>query len=151
MNFADYWNNIDASGVSLVRPRFPVSYGDLRKRAQQVLDERIFSYVAGGAGDGLTQARNAEASQAYGIMPRMLRDRTTRDLSVALFGNTMASPIYVAPVGVIDAGLSVHFVSRAINAGFDGIVVTVDCGTLGWRPGGVRVALPSGRSRSHRG
>jgi lactate 2-monooxygenase len=33
-----------------------------------------------------------------------------------------------------DAELSEHFVSRAINAGFDGIVITVDTGQLGWRP-----------------
>ena len=185
-NFGDFQYGTYAAGIGGVQPRFPVLYGDLRKRAQQVLDARIFGYVAGGAGNGLTQARNVEAFQTYGIVPRMLRDRTTRDLSVELFGRTLASPIYVAPVGVLgavhpdgdletakaatavgvplvcstlssstmeqtraasdgnlaffqlyppsDAELCEHFVSRAIAAGFDGIVVTVDTGSLGWRP-----------------
>ncbi|MEI7714639.1 MAG: alpha-hydroxy-acid oxidizing protein [Mycobacterium sp.] len=185
-NFGDFQYGIYAAGIGGVQPRFPVLYGDLRKRAQEVLDARIFGYVAGGAGNGLTQAQNVEAFQTYGIVPRMLRDRTTRDLSVELFGRTLASPIYVAPVGVLgavhpdgdletakaatavgvplvcstlssstmeqtraasrgnlaffqlyppsDAELCEHFVSRAITAGFDGIVVTVDTGSLGWRP-----------------
>ena len=39
--------------------------------------------------------------------------------------------------------LSEYFVSRAITAGFDGIVVTLDCGTLGWRPGDLeKAAVP---------
>ena len=185
-NFGDFQDGIYAAGVGGVQPRFPLLYGDLRNRAQHVLDARIFAYVAGGSGNGLTQTKNVEAFQTYGIVPRMLRDRTTRDLSVTLFGRTFDTPIYVAPVGVLgavhpdgdletakaatkvgvpllcstlsacpmeetraaaagnlaffqlyppaDAELSEHFVSRAIDAGFDGIVITVDTGQLGWRP-----------------
>jgi lactate 2-monooxygenase len=185
-NFGDFQNEIYTAGVGGVQPRFPLLYGDLKRRAQEVLDGRIFSYVAHGSGNGLTERKNVEVFQTYGILPRMLRDRTTRDLSVTLFGRKLACPIYVAPVGVLgavhpdgdletakaatkvgvsilcstlsacrmeetrvaakdnmaffqlyppaDAELSEHFVSRAIAAGFDGIVITVDTGQLGWRP-----------------
>ena len=185
-NFGNFQDDIYTAGIGGVQPRFPFLYGDLKKRAQEVLDARIFAYVSGGAGNGLTQTKNVEAFQTYGILPRMLRDRTTRDLSVTLFNRKLASPIYVAPVGVLgavhpdgdleaakgatnvgvpilcstlsacrmeetraaskgnmaffqlyppaDAELSEHFVSRAITAGFDGIVITVDTGQLGWRP-----------------
>lgn len=185
-NFGDYQDDIYTAGVGGVQPRFPLLYGDLKKRAQEVLDSRIFAYVAGGAGNGLTQTKNVEAFQTYGILPRMLRDRTARDLSVTLFGRKLPSPIYVAPVGVLgaihpdgdlataraatkvgvpvmcstlsacrmeetraaatgnlaffqlyppaDPELCEHFVNRAATAGFDGIVITVDTGQLGWRP-----------------
>jgi lactate 2-monooxygenase len=185
-NFGDFQDDIYSAGVGGVQPRFPFLYGDLKKRAQEVLDPRIFAYVAGGSGNGLTQTKNVEVFQTYGLVPRMLRDRTTRDLSVTLFGRKLQTPVYVAPVGVLgavhpdgdletakaatkigvpllcstlsacpmeqtrvaskgnmaffqlyppaDAGLSEHFVSRAIEAGFDGIVITVDTGQLEWRP-----------------
>ena len=102
-NFGDYQNDIYTAGVGGVQPRFPILYGDLKKRAQEVLDARIFAYVADGSGNGLTQTKNVEAFQTYGILPRMLRDRTTRDLSVTLFDRKLECPIYVAPVGVLGA------------------------------------------------
>jgi lactate 2-monooxygenase len=191
-NFAEFQDDIYTAGVGGVQPRFPLLYGDLRQRAKEVLDARIFSYVANGSGNGLTQTKNVEAFQTYGILPRMLRDRTKRDLSVTLFGRKLASPIYVAPVGVLgavhpdgdletakaatrigvpvlcstlsacrmedtraaskgnlaffqlyppaDAELSEHFVSRAVEARFDGIVITVDTGQLRWRPHDLQMA-----------
>ncbi len=146
----------------------------------------IFGYVNGGAGDETTQDRNVAGLRAYGLMPRMLRDRTTRDLSTELLGRRLETPIFICPVGVLgavhpdgdleiarmcadlgiagmystlseatieemasargeslgifqlyptkDRELTDSFVRRAESAGFDAIAVTLDTGSLGYRP-----------------
>jgi lactate 2-monooxygenase len=61
----------------------------------------VWSYVAGGAGDEHTQRSNRTAFDHWGLMPRMLRAQTERDLTVDLFGLTLPTPLFMAPVGVI--------------------------------------------------
>jgi isopentenyl diphosphate isomerase/L-lactate dehydrogenase-like FMN-dependent dehydrogenase len=61
----------------------------------------VLSYVAGGAGDEGTQRANVAAFSRWGLIPRMLVDATRRDLSVELFGLTLPTPLFMAPVGVI--------------------------------------------------
>ncbi len=53
-----------------------------------------------GAGDELTQQRNAEAFGHWGMTPRMMVDCTARDLSITLFGCTLPTPLFMAPIGV---------------------------------------------------
>ena len=61
----------------------------------------VLSYVAGGAGDEGTQRANVAAFSRWGLIPRMLVGATRRDLSVELFGLTLPSPLFMAPVGVV--------------------------------------------------
>ena len=61
----------------------------------------MVSYVAGGAGTEHTQRANVRAFQHWGLMPRMLAGATKRDLSVDLFGISLPTPIFMAPIGVI--------------------------------------------------
>jgi lactate 2-monooxygenase len=56
--------------------------------------------VAGGGGES-TQRANVSAFQQWGLVPRMMVGATRRDLSVELFGMRLASPLFMAPVGVI--------------------------------------------------
>ena len=58
-------------------------------------------YVAGRAGAEHTQRANVSAFRQWGLMPRMLVGVTKRDLSVDLFGMTLPSPVFMAPIGVI--------------------------------------------------
>jgi lactate 2-monooxygenase len=60
----------------------------------------VHSYVAGGCGDELTQRRNVEAFGHWGMVPRMLRDCSQRDLSIRLFDLTLPSPLFMSPIGV---------------------------------------------------
>src|SRR3974390_2906492 len=60
-----------------------------------------WSDVAGGAGDEHTQRSNRTAFDHWGLVPRMLRASTDRDLSAELFGITFPTPIFLAPIGVI--------------------------------------------------
>ena len=61
----------------------------------------VWSYVAGGAGDERTQRVNVTAFDRWGLMPRMFVGAKERDLSVDLFGLTLPSPVFMAPIGVI--------------------------------------------------
>lgn len=81
-------------------PEFPVSYADLLERAREELDEEAFAYVAGGAGSESTVEANDRAFDRWQIVPRMMRDVSSRDLSVDLFGNEYPAPVLLAPIGV---------------------------------------------------
>ncbi|MGW4095195.1 lactate 2-monooxygenase [Nocardia sp. NPDC004750] len=100
-NFGDYQNEIYFQGLGGVLPDFPMTYADLEAKARAALPPGIWSYVAGGAGDELTQRANVTAFEKLGLIPRMLRASKTRDLSIELFGMTLPTPIFLAPVGVI--------------------------------------------------
>jgi lactate 2-monooxygenase len=78
-----------------------MDYAGWEARAAQALPPSIVSYVAGGAGDEGTQRANVAAFQRWGLIPRMFVGATQRDLSVELFGLTLPSPVFMAPVGVI--------------------------------------------------
>lgn len=55
-------------------------------------------YFAGGAGDELTLRANRESWSAIKLLPRVLVDVATRDLSVSVLGQRWAHPIAVAPM-----------------------------------------------------
>ncbi|MGY1980319.1 lactate 2-monooxygenase [Nocardia gipuzkoensis] len=100
-NFGDYQNEIYFQGLGGVLPDLPMTYADLEAKARAALPPGIWSYVAGGAGDELTQRANVTAFEKLGLIPHMLCASKTRDLSIELFGMTLPTPIFLAPVGVI--------------------------------------------------
>ena len=100
-NYGDWQLETYVAGLDDVRPDLPMSFEALEAAAQQAMPERIWSYVAGGAGDETTQRANAEAFARWGLVPRMLVGAAERDTAVELFGARFASPLMMAPVGVI--------------------------------------------------
>jgi len=101
MSYGDFQNEIYAQGLVGVAPALPMAYADWEARAQQALPPSILSYVAGGAGDEHTQHANVAAFSQWGLMPRMLVGAIERDLSVELWGQRWAAPVFMAPIGVI--------------------------------------------------
>ncbi|MFC4375165.1 alpha-hydroxy-acid oxidizing protein [Nocardia halotolerans] len=99
--FADYQNEIYLAALGGIQPEFPMDYATLERKATAALPETLLNYIAGGAGDELTQRRNAEAFADWGLLPRMLVGATERDLTVEAFGHRFAGPLFMAPVGVI--------------------------------------------------
>ncbi|MFJ9693127.1 alpha-hydroxy-acid oxidizing protein [Kitasatospora sp. NPDC101183] len=99
--YGDYQNEIYFDGLSGVLPTMPMNFAELEARAQAALPPSVLSYVAGGAGDELTQRANVTAFERYGLVPRMMVGATKRDMSVDLFGLKLPSPLFMAPVGVI--------------------------------------------------
>ncbi|MDZ4275344.1 MAG: alpha-hydroxy-acid oxidizing protein [Erythrobacter sp.] len=99
-NFGAMQNEIYNAGLSGVLPTWPVDFATLEKRAHEALGPSLTNYVAGGCGDEHTQDQNAAAFHHWGMVPRMMVDCTTRDLSIELFGHTYPTPLFMAPVGV---------------------------------------------------
>ncbi|TWE11895.1 lactate 2-monooxygenase [Rudaeicoccus suwonensis] len=99
--YGDYSLEIYLNGLNGVVPDLPMTYADLEARASAAMSPALLSYVAGGAGDEFTQRANAAAFGQWGLIPRMLRATGSRALSVDLFGMTLPSPLFLAPIGVI--------------------------------------------------
>ncbi len=100
-SYGDYQVEIYLNGLGGVVPTLPMTFSELEARAAQALPPSVWSYVAGGAGDELTQRANVEAFARWGVMPRMLVGATERDLSVELWGKRWPVPVFMAPIGVI--------------------------------------------------
>ncbi|MGW2229430.1 alpha-hydroxy-acid oxidizing protein [Streptomyces formicae] len=99
--YKDYQDEIYLDGLRGVVPPFPMTYAGLEDRARAALPPSVVSYVAGGAGDERTQEANVTAFERWGLMPRMFVGADRRDLSVDLFGLTLPSPLFMAPIGVL--------------------------------------------------
>ncbi|QMU76528.1 lactate 2-monooxygenase [Streptacidiphilus sp. PB12-B1b] len=99
--FGDYQNEIYLNALFGVVPKYPMAFAGWEQAAQAALPPSVWSYVAGGAGDELTQRANVRAFERWGLIPRMLVGAAERDLSVELFGQRLASPLFLSPVGVI--------------------------------------------------
>src|ERR1700723_1582263 len=99
--FGDYQLEIYGAGLRGVLPAFPMVFAELEARAAQALPPSILSYVAGGEGGEHPQGANVSAFRRWGVVPRMFVGATQRDLSVELFGMTLPSPLFMAPIGVI--------------------------------------------------
>ncbi|OBI85936.1 alpha-hydroxy-acid oxidizing protein [Mycobacterium sp. 1245805.9] len=100
-HFGDYQNEIYLQGLAGVVPQFPMVFSELEAKAAAALPPSVWSYVAGGAGDERTQRANCTAFEGWGLIPRMFVGAAQRDLSVELFGMTLPSPVFMAPIGVI--------------------------------------------------
>ncbi len=188
MHYGDYQLSIYSDALRGTVPVHPMTFSDLERRAAAAMPGSVLSYVAGGCGDEFTQDDNVAAFNRWGFVPRMLVGTDQRDMSIELFGHTLPTPIFMAPVGVIgicdrdhhgdiatarasaqtgvpmiastltenpmekvapeadstpgffqlytptDRDLAASLVSRAEDAGYAGIVVTLDTFITGWRP-----------------
>jgi lactate 2-monooxygenase len=99
-HYGDYQLEIYSGGLRGVLPKYPVDFAGLEARAQAAMAPALLTYVQGGCGDEHTQRSNAEAFRHWGLIPRMMVDCSSRDLSVELLGMTLPGPLFMAPVGV---------------------------------------------------
>lgn len=99
-NFGAMQNEIYNAGLEGILPAYPVDFATLEKRAHEALGPSLTNYVAGGCGDEHTQDQNAAAFHHWGMVPRMMVDCTTRDLSIELFGHRYPTPLFMAPIGL---------------------------------------------------
>ncbi len=98
--FGAMQNEIYNAGLRGILPAYPVDFATLEKRAHQALGPMLTSYVAGGCGDEHTQDQNSAAFHHWGMVPRMMVDCSTRDLSIELFGHRYPTPLFMAPIGL---------------------------------------------------
>lgn len=95
-------SEIYLAGLSGETPSVPADMVELEQQARRAMSEEAFAYIAGGAGTESTIMENREAFERWRIIPRMLRDVSTRDTTVELFGRTLDSPYLTAPIGVLE-------------------------------------------------
>src|SRR4051812_40383214 len=98
--FANYQNEIYLSGLAGQVPDLPCEPGQLEDLARERFAPEPFGYVAGSAGTESTARANRAAFDRWRIVPRFLRDVSSRDLSTTVLGTHFPAPVALAPVGV---------------------------------------------------
>lgn len=98
--FANYQYEVYLAGLGGTKPELPMDLAELERRAHSMLSPGAYGYVAGGAGTEDTMRANTDAFRAWRIVPRMLRDVGTRDLSTTVLGTALPAPVLLAPIGV---------------------------------------------------
>src|SRR4249919_1727267 len=83
-------------------PTVPVSMDRLQTAARAAMTAEGYAYVAGGAGREETMRANREAFERWRIVPRVLRDVSTRETAVEVLGTSMPSPFVLCPIGVLE-------------------------------------------------
>jgi (S)-mandelate dehydrogenase len=72
---------------------------DYRRQARRRLPQFVFEYVDGAAEDERCLRRNRDALEQLALVPQCLRDTTSIDSSIEVFGETWRQPFAVAPTG----------------------------------------------------
>lgn len=76
------------------------SISDYRELARRRLPHFLFEYIDGGAYAEVTLKRNESDLEALALRQRVLRDVSKIDLSTNLFGQKLAMPVALGPVGL---------------------------------------------------
>jgi isopentenyl diphosphate isomerase/L-lactate dehydrogenase-like FMN-dependent dehydrogenase len=97
---SNYANEIYLQGLAGVRPAFNTDTSALEEPARAVMEPGPFWYVAGAASSGATARANRAAFDRWRLVPRMLRDATSRSLATTVLGTEMPAPVLLAPIGV---------------------------------------------------
>lgn len=78
----------------------PVSTEDYRIRAQRRLPNFLYQYIAGGANDEMTLAKNVSDFDQILLKQRVLRDVDNVATNTTLLGQSASMPVALAPVGM---------------------------------------------------
>ena len=76
------------------------SSADYRAAAQQFLPPFLFHYIDGGAYAEQTLRRNVDDFAAVALRQRVLKDMSQLDTGIELFGEKLAIPVALSPVGL---------------------------------------------------
>ena len=77
------------------------SSADYREAARRRLPPFLFHYIDGGAYAEQTLRRNVDDLAAVALRQRVLKDMSQLDTSIELFGEKLALPVALSPVGLI--------------------------------------------------
>jgi L-lactate dehydrogenase (cytochrome) len=78
----------------------PASIGDYREAARRRLPHFLFEYFDGGSYAERTLRANIEDLQDISLRQRVLNDVSAIDLSTSLFGQQLAMPVALGPIGL---------------------------------------------------
>ncbi len=83
----------------MFRPQL-YDYHSVRAKAKKRLPWMVFDYIDGAAGEGKGVDANRSAIDAFKLSPRILRNVSSRDLSMSIFGNNTSLPFGISPMGM---------------------------------------------------
>ncbi|MCF6275832.1 MAG: alpha-hydroxy-acid oxidizing protein, partial [Robiginitomaculum sp.] len=111
----------------------PASTSDYRSLAEKRLPRNLFDYIDGGAYSEITLKANVEDFAKIQMKQRVMRDVSNIDTKVELFGEPLAMPLALAPIGL--AGMmarrgEVQAVRAAEKAGIPFCLSTVSICSL---------------------
>lgn len=102
LDATDWQKEIYLNGFAGIRSSVPVAWPELENKARLNMSPESWAYMAGGAGMENTMKANRAALDQLEIIPRMLRDVSSRNTGIELFGVKLPAPLLMAPVGVLD-------------------------------------------------
>ena len=110
-----------------MKPASCRNIADLQQAAQHRLPRPIRFFLEGGAEDEVTLRGNAAAFDDYRLVPEVLRDMASVDISTEFLGRKVAMPLMLSPTGASEAfhPTAECAVSRA--AGRAGVIYTSSC------------------------
>lgn len=85
-------------GAEVLKATDVVNVFELEAIAKRNIPVAHFGYLSGGVLDDRTVQSNRQAFDAWGLRARRLIDVSKVDLSIKLFGQTLASPVVLSPV-----------------------------------------------------
>ncbi|MBL8215294.1 MAG: alpha-hydroxy-acid oxidizing protein [Bryobacterales bacterium] len=77
----------------------PVNVHEFEEVAKKKLHKLAYDFIAGGVEDEMTLEANRAAYKHWYLVPRVMTDVSTVDLSTEVFGIKLPAPILVAPTG----------------------------------------------------
>lgn len=103
----------------------PASIGDYREAARRRLPHFLFEYFDGGSYAERTLRANIEDLQDISLRQRVLNDVSAIDLSTTLFGQHLAMPVALGPIGLAGMAARRGEVQAARAAAAKGVPFTL--------------------------
>ena len=103
----------------------PASIGDYREAARRRLPHFLFEYFDGGSYAERTLRANIEDLQDISLRQRVLNDVSAIDLSTSLFGQHLAMPVALGPIGLAGIAARRGEVQAARAAAAKGVPFTL--------------------------
>ena len=103
----------------------PASIGDYREAARRRLPHFLFEYFDGGSYAERTLRANIEDLQEISLRQRVLNDVSAIDLSTRLFGQQLAMPVALGPIGLAGMAARRGEVQAARAAAAKGVPFTL--------------------------
>ena len=133
-NFGQFQYEIYLEGMTGKTPDFPFELAELERRFEAEVDPIPRDYVSAGAGSEDTMRENLDAFRRWRIVPKMLTNVETRDLTTTVLGTAMPAPVMLAPIGGIQSLLhedgEVAVARIAAELGIPMVLSTVSSKTL---------------------
>ncbi len=90
------------NGISGTKSPVPFDFQLLKSKAKEKLSPEAAAYIMAGAGMEDTMKQNRKDFNSWRILPRMLRDVSSRDIAVTLFNKKYPTPLLTCPIGVLE-------------------------------------------------